>query len=142
MREDILAVIIFLGIFAALFLTLGIIPLVIYFRLTHGANAVAEVTEHIREAMRTDRRQVHHDMLLKLKYSVNGVEYENKYGVIKTGEYMDAHPVGTTIKILVDPKKPKLFILPEDMKKPLIPGIIFTVGGIGSLAGVISLLIK
>lgn len=128
--------------FAALFLTLGIVPLVIYFRLKRGENAVAEVTEHLLEETRTDRGQRRYTWMLKLKYSVNGIEHENRYSVIKERAYIDSHPVGTAIKILVDPKKPKLFIMPEDMKKPLIPGIIFTICGVASLAGVISMLIK
>lgn len=142
MREDIAAVVICLGIFAAIFLAAGIIPLVLYFRLKNGANAVAEVTEHVREETRTDRGQVSHALLLKMKYSVNGVEYERKYGVVKSKEYMESHPVGTVIKILVNSRNPKKFILPEDTKKLMIPGIIFTAGGIGSLAGMISMWVK
>lgn len=142
MREDITAVVICLGAFAAIFLAAGIIPLVIYLGFKNGANAVAEVTEHVREETRTDRGTISSTWLLKLKYSVNGVEYERKYGVVKSKEYMESHPVGTVIKILVNSRNPKRFILPEDTKKLLIPGIIFTMGGIGSLAGMISMWIK
>lgn len=141
MREDIAAAVICLGVFAAIFLAAGIIPLVIYFGLKNGANAVAEVTEHVREETRTDRGRISCTWLLKMKYSVNGVEYEKKYGVVKSKEYMESHPVGTAIKILVNSRNPKKFILPEDMRKLLIPGIIFSVGGIGSLAGMISVLL-
>lgn len=142
MGSDILIAAAFLGVFAALFLTLGIVPLVCYFRLKRGENAVAEVTEHLLEDTRTDRGQRHYTWMMKMKYSVGGVEYENRYKVIKERAYIESHPVGTAIKILVDPKKPKLFIIPEDMKKPLIPGIFFTVGGLASLAGVIALMMQ
>lgn len=138
MGEDIAAAVICLGVFAAIFLAAGIIPLVIYFGLKNGTNAVAEVTEHVREETRTDRGQIGYTRLLKMKYSVNGVEYERKYGVVKSKEYMESHPVGTVIKILVSSRDPKKFILPEDTKKLMIPGIIFSVGGVVSLAGMIA----
>lgn len=141
MREDVMAAAICLGIFAVIFLAAGIIPLVIYFGLKKGTNAVAEVTEHLSEQTHTDRGQTAHTRMLKLKYTANGAEYESRYSVVKTPEYMDAHPVGTAIKIVVNPRNPRKFIFPEDLKKLLIPGIIFSVGGVGCLAGVISLLI-
>lgn len=134
---------IFICVFlAALFLTLGIVPLVIYYRLKHGENAAAEVTEHLLEDTSTDDEAKSYNWFLKLKYFVNGAEYENRYNVIKTKEYMNAHPVGTTINILVDPKKPKRFVLPEDIQRPLIPGIIFTIGGMTSLVVMIAMLIN
>ncbi len=142
MGEEITAAIIILGVFAAIFLVAGIIPLVMYLGLKNGANAVAEVTEHVREETRTDRGRINTTWLLKMKYSVNGVEFERKYGVIKSKEYMDSHPAGTTMKILVSRHNPKKFILPEDTKKLLIPGVVFSVGGIGSLIGMISIWIK
>lgn len=142
MGEETTAVILFLGVFAAIFLAGGIIPLAIYFGLKNGVNAVAEVTEHVREETRTDRGRINTTWLLKMKYSVNGSEYEKKYGVVKSREYMDSHPVGTKIKILVNSHNPKKIILPEDTKKLLIPGIIFSAGGTGSLIGMISLWIK
>lgn len=142
MREDIAMVAACLGVFAAIFLTAGIIPLVIYFGLKKGTNAVAEVTEHVCEENRMDKGRVSRTWLLKMKYSVNGVEYEKNYGVAKSKEYMDSHPVGTVIKIIVNSRDPKKFVFPEDTKKLLLPGIIFSAGGIGSLAGMISLLIR
>lgn len=140
--ENVKTAAICLGIFAAIFLAAGIIPLVIYFGLKKGTNAVAEVTEHLVEETRNDRGQTSRTRMLKLKYTANGAEYESRYGVIKTPEYMDAHPVGTAIKIIVNPRNPRKFIMPEDLKKLLIPGIIFSAGGVGALAGVISMLIK
>lgn len=142
MKEEITAVIIVLGAFAAVFLTLGIIPLVQYYRLTRGSNAVATVVEHIREETRTDRRQIGHVWLLKVKYYVNGVEYVSKYGVCKKRDYMEAHPVGTEMKILVNPRNPKKFILPEDRQTLLIPAAFFMPGGIASLMGMIILWTK
>lgn len=143
MGEGAMAGGIFICVFlAALFLTLGIVPLVIYYRLKHGENAVAEVTEHLLEGTSTDDGSKSYNWFLKLKYFVNGAEYENRYNIIKTKEYMNAHPVGTTINILVDPKKPKRFVLPEDISRPLMPGIIFTIGGAIALAGLIVMLIK
>lgn len=139
-NEDLKAAAICLAIFAAIFLAAGIIPLVIYFGLKKGTNAVAEVTEHLIEETRTDRGQTSHTRMLKLKYIANGAEYERRYSVIKTPEYMDAHPVGTAIKIVVNPRDPKEFIMPEDLKKLLIPGIIFSVGGVGCLAGAINMI--
>lgn len=135
MGEETTAVIIFLGVFAAVFLTLGIIPLVQYFKLTHGTPSTATVVEHALETTRSDRGQTSYTWLLKMKYYVNGTEYVKKYSVCKKRDYMEAHPVGTEMKILVNSHNPKKFILPEDRRTLLIPGIIFTVGGVGSLAG-------
>lgn len=143
MGEGAMAGGIFICVFlAALFLTLGIVPLVIYYRLKHGENTVAEVTEHLLEDTSTDDGAKSYNWFLKLKYFVNGAEYENRYNVIKSKEYMNAHSVGTTINILVDPKKPKRFVLPEDISRPLIPGIIFTIGGMTSLVVMIAMLIN
>lgn len=136
------AAIVVLGIFTALFVAPGIAFTVTYFRLKHGDNAVAEVTEHLLEESRTDRGKRHYTWMLKLKYSVNGVEYEKRYSVVKPREYIEAHPVGTAVKILVVPNNPKRFIMPEDLKNALIPGIFFSIGGAACLAGFFSLLIK
>lgn len=136
--EEKIAAVIALGVFAVLFTVLGVIPLVQFFRLTRGKQSTATVVEHIREETRTDRGQIRYVTLLKMKYYVNGTEYVNKYGVIKKRDYMEAHPVGTEMKILVNSHNPKKFILPEDRRTLLIPGIIFTVGGIGSLAGTLA----
>lgn len=133
MGEDKIAVIIVLGVFAAVFLPLGIYPLVQYFRLMFGSSASAVVVEHICEETRTDRRQVGHVWLLKLKYYVNGMEYVNKYSVCKKRNYMDAHPVDTKMKILVNTHDPKKFILPEDRWILLLMGGMFSLGGIASL---------
>lgn len=143
MGEGIMAGGVFICVFlAALFLTLGIAPLVIYYRLKHGSNVAAEVTEHLLEGSSVDEGSKSYYWFLKLKYFVNGAEYENRYNIIKSKEYMDAHPVGTTINILVDPKKPKRFVLPEDVQRPLVPGILFTIGGAAALVGLLVMLIK
>lgn len=143
MGEGAMAGGIFICVFlAALFLTLGIVPLVIYHRLKNGENVSAEVSEHLLEGSSVDEGSKSYYWFLKLKYFVNGAEYENRYNIIKSKEYMDAHPVGTTINILVDPKKPKRFVLPEDISRPLVPGILFTIGGAIALAGLLVMLIK
>lgn len=143
MGEGAMAGGIFICVFlAALFLTLGIVPLMIYHRLKHGENTAAEVTEHLLEGSSVDEGSKSYYWFLKLKYFVNGAEYENRYNIIKSKEYMSAHPVGTTINILVDPKKPKRFVLPEDVQRPLIPGILFTIGGAIALVGLIVMLIN
>lgn len=143
MEEEVIAVIIVLGIFAAVFLTVGIVPLVQYYRLTHGVAVTATVVEHICEKVSYNERQYfRYIWQLKLKYCAYGSEYVSTYGVCKKRPYMDAHPVGTEMKILVNIRNPKKFILPEDRWTLIIMGGMFTLGGIGSLAGVLSLLIK
>lgn len=47
MGEEIIAAVVGVGVIAAVLLTLGIIPLVLHYRLTHGLTAAAVVTEHI-----------------------------------------------------------------------------------------------
>lgn len=143
MGEEVIAAVICLGIFAAVFLTFGICPLVQYYRLTHGVTVTATVVEHVTEKVSHDKRRYFgYVWLLKMKYYAYGSEYVKTYGVCKNREYLDTHPVGTEMKILVNIHNPKKFILPEDRWTLIIMGSMFTLGGIGSLAGVISLLIK
>lgn len=133
MGEDTIAAIIVLAIFAVVFLPLGICPLVYYYRLTHGLTVTATVAEHVYSPERRDR-----DLwFIKVKYFVNGLEYINDYNVCKKRDYLEAHPVGTEIKILVNVHNPKIFILPEDKWILMLMGGMFTPGGIVSLIAVI-----
>lgn len=138
MAEDVIAAIIVLGFFAAIFMPLGIIPLAHYFRLTHGLTVTAAVEEHVYSPSRKNKKT----WLLKLKYYANGLEYINTYNVCKKRDYLDAHPVGSKITILVDVGKPKRFIMPEDRWILLIMGGMFTLGGAASLIAMIGFLIK
>lgn len=138
MGEDVIAAIIVLGFFAAVFLPLGIIPLVHYFRLTYGLTVTATVDEHVYSPSRKNKKT----WLLKLKYYANGLEYVNTYNVCKKRDYLDAHPVGSKITILVSINNPKRFILPEDRWILLIMGGMFTLGGAASLIAMIGFLIK
>lgn len=143
MGEEIIAAIIGLGVLAAVFLPLGICPLVHYYRLTHGLTVTATVAEHVND--RTDHsasRRRQYSWYLKMKYYANGLEHVNTYNVCKTGEYVEAHPVGAEMDILVNIHNPKRFILPEDKWILLLMGGMFTLGGIGSLIGMICLWIK
>lgn len=143
MGEEVIAAAVVLGVFAAVFLTMGIVPLVQCYRLTHGVAVTATVVEHICEKVSYNKRQYFsYVWQLKLKYYAYGSEYVSIYGVCKKRAYMDAHPVGSEMKILVNIRNPKKFILPEDRWTLIIMGSMFTLGGIGSLAGMISLLIK
>lgn len=143
MGEEVIAAIIGLGVFAAVFLTFGICPLVQYYSLMHGVTVTATVVEHIIEKVSHDKRRYFgYVWLLKMKYYAYGSEYVKTYGVCKNREYLDAHPVGTEMKILVNIHNPKKFILPEDRWTLLIMGGMFTLGGIGSLIGMISLWIN
>lgn len=141
MAEEVIAAIIGLGVLAAVFLPLGICPLVICYRLTHGLTAAAAVEEHVLMISRSKGHD-HYSWHLKLKYYANGLEHIHTYGVSKKRAYLDAHPVGTEMKILVNIHNPKRFILPEDKWIPLLMGVMFTLGGAASLIGVISLLIS
>lgn len=138
MEEEIIAAVIALGVFAAVFLPLGICPLAYYYRLTHGLTATATVAEHVYD----NGRRGNHLWFLKLKYHANGKEYVNTYSVCKKRAYLDAHPVGTEIKILVNIHNPKKFIMPEDKWILPVMGGMFTLGGIASLIGMIDLLLK
>lgn len=140
MREEIIAAVICVGAIAAVLLTLGIIPLVFYFRLTRGTTAAATVTEHTYEAPRAGRRHSERVWMLTLRYSVNGAEYERQYGLCKPRRYLDAHPVGSEIKILVDRKNPKRFVLPEDKRVMLILSWVFIPFGVLCLFGIANLL--
>ncbi|MDE6733354.1 MAG: DUF3592 domain-containing protein [Oscillospiraceae bacterium] len=144
MREDIIAAAIGVGVIAAVLLTLGIIPLVFYLRLTRGTTAAATVTEHTYDTpVRAGRR--HHSArvwMLTFKYSVNGAEYERQYGLCKPSWYLDAHPVGSEMKILVDRKNPKRFVLPEDKRVMLILSWVFIPFGVLCLFGVANLLLE
>lgn len=143
MGEEVIAAVIGLGVFAAVFLTFGICPLVQYYRLTRGVTVTATVEEHVLEKVSYNQRQYFgYVRLLKLKYYAYGSEYVKTYGVCKNRTYLDAHPVGTEIKILVNIHNPKKFILPEDRWTLLIMGGMFTLGGIGSLIGMLVLWIN
>lgn len=144
MEEEIIAAVIALGALAAVFLPLGICPLVYYFKLTRGLTVTAMVAEHVYSTDRNSHSEgrVSHSWLLKMKYYVNGKEYVNTYSVCKKRAYLDAHPVGTEIKILVNIHNPKKFILPEDKWILMVMGGMFTLGGIASLIGMIDLLLK
>lgn len=137
MEEDVIAAIIALGFFAAVFLPLGIYPLVHYFRLTFGLTVMATVVEHVYSPSRRHSAS----WLLKLKYYANGLEYINTYNVSKKRDQLQAYPVDSKIKILVNIKNPKRFILPEDKWVLMIAGGMFTLGGVTSLIAIIQLLI-
>ncbi|MDE6726332.1 MAG: DUF3592 domain-containing protein [Oscillospiraceae bacterium] len=142
MGEEIIAAVVGVGVIAAVLLTLGIIPLVLYYKLTHGITAAAEVTEHIYDVpvRAGGRHHSNRSWTLKLRYSVNGIEYEKKYGLCKLRSYMDAHPVGSEIKILVDCRNPKRFVLPEDKRVMLILGLAFVPFGTLCLFGIANIL--
>lgn len=140
MEEEIIAAVIALGAFAAVFLPLGICPLVYYYRLTHGLTVTATVAEHVYD--NGSRQRSRPSWFLKLKYQANGREHVNTYSVCKKRAYMNAHPVGTEIKILVNIHNPKKFIMPEDKWILMVMGSMFTLGGIASLIGMIDLLLK
>ncbi len=143
MGDEIIAAVMCLGILAAVFLPMGFCPLVQYYRLTHGVTVTATVVEHVMDKVSYNKRQYFkYVWLLKLKYYAGGLERVNTYGVCKTKEYINAHPVGTELKILVNIHNPKKFILPEDRWTLIIMGGMFSLGGIGCLIGIISLLIK
>ena len=142
MREDILAAAIGVGAIAAVLLTLGIIPLVFYFRLTRGITAAATITEHTYDAPVRANRQHTLVWILTFRYSVNCVEYERQYGLSKPSRYIEAHPVGSEMKILVDRKNPKRFVLPEDKRVMLILSWVFIPFGVLCLFGVANLLMQ
>ncbi len=139
MAEDVIAAIIVLGIFAAVFLPLGIIPLAYYYRLTRGMTVTAAVEEHSYSPGRGRKRG---SWFIKLRYHAYGTEYVNTYGVCKSRECLDVHPVGSEVTILVDVGKPKRFIMPGDRWILLIMGGMFTLGGAASLIAMIGFLIR
>lgn len=139
MAEETIAVIIGLGVFAAVFLPLGIIPLAFYYRLTRGMTVTAAVEEHSYSPERGSKRG---SWYIKLRYHAYGTEYVNTYSVCKSREYLDDHPVGSEVTILVDVSKPKRFIMPEDRWILLIMGSMLTLGGAASLIAMIGFLIK